>query len=212
MPSGVTKSLKTDSRPLERKPGVSLKDLLGAIAVGVRDEDIFSSLANRLIRMDKQIGDAQREQFKAKANGKTVTEVARNLLLAYNPDTLDELEAKIKGENPNLSLNEIDEKVKQQHEQIIEQAAEVFTGELNEFVENVRKSLDQIIDTINPDKVIKAGWDEDEIEQANALVKDFAGVDRRTPRRDHGFADFLRSALSTTRTDLQNDPRSERTT
>ena len=172
--SGVTKSLKTDSRPLERSPGVSLKDLMGAIAVGVRDEDIFSSLANRLIRMDKQIGDAQREQFQAKANGKTVTEVARNLLLAYSPDTLDELEAKITRDEPNLSLNEIDEKVKQEHEQIIEQAAEVFTGELNEFVENVRKSLDQIIDTINPDKVIKAGWDEAEVEQANALVKDFA--------------------------------------
>jgi len=31
---GVTKSLKTDSRPLEKKPGVPLKDLLAAIAVG----------------------------------------------------------------------------------------------------------------------------------------------------------------------------------
>ena len=172
--AGATKSLKTDSRPLERSPGVSLKDLMGAIAVGVRDEDVFSSLANRLIRMDKQIGDAQREQFHMKANGKTVTEVARNLLLAYSPDTLDELEAKITAESPNLSLNKIDEKVKQEHDRIIEQAAEVFTGELNEFVENVRKSLDQIIDTINPDKVIKAGWDEAEAEAANALVRDFA--------------------------------------
>ena len=200
--SGVTKSLKTDSRPLERSPGVSLKDLMGAIAVGVRDEDIFSSLANRLIRMDKQIGDAQREQFKAKANGKTVTEVARNLLLAYSPDTLDELEAKITRDEPNLSLNEIDEKVKQEHEQIIEQAAEVFTGELNEFVENVRKSLDQIIDTINPDKVIKAGWDEAEDRTGKRARQGFCRVDCRTPRRDHGFADFLRSALSKARTDL----------
>jgi type I restriction enzyme R subunit len=172
--SGVTKSLKTDSRPMERKPGVSLKDLMGAIAVGVRDEDIFSSLANRLIRMDKQISEVQREQFKAKSNGKTVNEVARNLLLAYSPDTVEELEAKIAAESPNLSLNEIYEKVKEQHEQIIEKAAEVFTGELNEFVENVRKSLDQIIDTINPDKVIKVGWDEDEKEQAKTIIKDFA--------------------------------------
>ena len=172
--AGVTKSLKTDSRPMERSPGVSLKDLMGAIAVGVRDEDIFSSLANRLIRMDKQISDAQREQFQAKANGKTVTEVARNLLLAYSPDTLDELEAKITLGEPHLSPNEIEEKIKREHEQIIESAAEVFTGELNEYVENVRKSLDQIIDTINPDKVIKAGWDEAEAEAANALISDFA--------------------------------------
>lgn len=172
--AGVTKSLKTDSRPLERSPGVSLKDLMGAIAVGVRDEDIFSSLANRLIRMDKQISETQREQFKAKAAGKTINEVARNLLLAYSPDTIDELEAKIKSDSPNLTSDELETKITEQHEQIIEQAAEVFTGELNEFVENVRKSLDQIIDTINPDKVIKVGWNEDEKEQANALIKDFA--------------------------------------
>jgi type I restriction enzyme R subunit len=172
--AGVTKSLKTDSRPMERSPSVSLKDLMGAIAVGVRDEDVFSSLANRLIRMDKQISEAQRDQFKAKANGKTIKEVARNLLLAYSPDTIDEFEAKIRSNSSNLTPDEIETKITEQHEQIIEQAAEVFTGELNEFVENVRKSLDQIIDTINPDKVIKVGWNEDEKKQANTIIKDFA--------------------------------------
>lgn len=172
--SGVTKSCKTDSRPMERSPGVSLKDLMGAIAVGVRDADIFSSLANRLIRMDRQISEAQREQFQEKANGKSVNEVVRNLLLAYSPDTLDEIEAKIKIDSPHLAPDELETKITERHEQIIEAAAEVFTGELNEFVDNVRKSLDQIIDTINPDKVIKAGWDEDGKEQANALIKDFA--------------------------------------
>ena len=38
---GVTKSQKTISRPLERKPSIALKDLLGAVAVGARDEDLF---------------------------------------------------------------------------------------------------------------------------------------------------------------------------
>lgn len=37
---GVTKSIKTDSRPLEKKPGIPLKDLLGAVAVAVRDEEL----------------------------------------------------------------------------------------------------------------------------------------------------------------------------
>src|SRR5690554_4081973 len=37
---GATKSKKTDSRPLERKPTVAMKDLLGAITMGVEDEDI----------------------------------------------------------------------------------------------------------------------------------------------------------------------------
>jgi len=61
---GVTKSKKTDSRPLERKPTIALKDLLGAVAVGARDEDLFLSLANRLIRLEKQIT----EDYKRAAN------------------------------------------------------------------------------------------------------------------------------------------------
>ncbi len=171
---GVTKSCKTDSRPMERKPGVALKDLMGAVAIGVRDADIFSSLANRLLRLDKQISDAQREQFKSKAMGKSVSEVAKDLLLAHSPDTIDELREQILIDTPDLAPDIIESTVKERHEQIIEQAAEVFTGELNEFVENVRRSLDQIIDIINPDRIVRVGWDEEETEAANALINDFA--------------------------------------
>jgi type I restriction enzyme R subunit len=57
---GVTKSLKTDSRPLEKKPGVPLKDLLQAVAVGAREEELFTSLANRLTRLDKQITEKEK--------------------------------------------------------------------------------------------------------------------------------------------------------
>ena len=57
---GATKSKKTDSRPLERKPNLDLKDLLGAITIGVADEDLFLSLANRLIRLEKQITERKK--------------------------------------------------------------------------------------------------------------------------------------------------------
>jgi type I restriction enzyme R subunit len=51
---GVTKSLKTDSRPLERKRSTSMKELLEAVTMGVRDEDLFISLAGRLARLENQ--------------------------------------------------------------------------------------------------------------------------------------------------------------
>ncbi len=170
---GVTKSLKTDSRPLERKPNVDLKDLLQAVAVGNRDEDTFSTLAGRLIRLDKQISDKQRELFKQKTGGKTVSQVAGDLLKSYDPDTLDALRDEVATESPELAPEQIEKIVEQRQSVIIENAAEVFTGELNEFVENVRKSLYQIIDTLNPDKVTKVGWNRDETERANALISDF---------------------------------------
>src|SRR5690606_22247206 len=67
---GVTRSLKTDSRPLEKKPGVPLKDLLQAVAVGAREEELFTSLANRLTRLDKQISDKEKQQFEKLSKGK----------------------------------------------------------------------------------------------------------------------------------------------
>ena len=66
---GVTKSLKTDSRPLERKPTVALKDLLAAVAVGARDEDLFTTLAGRLGRLAKIMNEKEAGQFREKAKG-----------------------------------------------------------------------------------------------------------------------------------------------
>jgi type I restriction enzyme, R subunit len=170
---GVTKSLKTDSRPLEKKPGVPLKDLLQAIAVGAREEELFTSLASRLSRLDKQLTDKERKQFTEKANGKTVAQVAKELLYAFNPDVLEEIETKVRTENTGASPAEIETIVKAETEKLQNEAAKVFTGELNEYIENVRKAHEQRIDLANPDEVIRAGWDKDNKSKALELVRDF---------------------------------------
>jgi hypothetical protein len=71
---GVTKSLKTDSRPLERKRSTSMKELLEAVTMGKRDEDLFISLAGRLARLERQLTDQEKEAFEEKAKGKTLRE------------------------------------------------------------------------------------------------------------------------------------------
>ena len=109
---GVTKSLKTDSRPLEKKPGVPLKDLLAAITVGARDEDLFTTLANRLARLEKQLTDKEKATFAEKAKGKTIPQVVKELLNAYNPDTLEDMRLKVEQENPDAAPVEKEEKVK----------------------------------------------------------------------------------------------------
>jgi type I restriction enzyme, R subunit len=170
---GVTKSLKTDSCPLERKPTVPMKDLLAAIAVGAKDEDLFLSVANRLVRLEKQITPQEREQFKGKAQGKGIIQVVKELLNAYDPDTLEEIRSTIEKEKPGASPVEIEEAFKAQHETLIDRAASTFTGELNTFVENVRKAHEQIIDNINIDTVERAVWDADVKGSANELVQEF---------------------------------------
>lgn len=170
---GVTKSLKTDSRPLEKKPGVPLKDLLQAVAVGARDEELFTSLANRLTRLDKQITEKEKKLFTEKALGKSVSQVVKELLNAFNPDVLDEIESKVRIEKTGAAPLDIEAVIKKETEKLQNEAAKVFTGELNEYIENVRKAHEQRIDLSNPDEVIEIGWDKDNKEKANELVKDF---------------------------------------
>ena len=171
---GVTKSLKTDSRPLEKKPGVPLKDLLQAVAVGAREEALFTSLANRLTRLDKQITEKEKKQFAEKANGKSVSQVVKELLNAFNPDVLEEIESKIRTEMAGATPVEINAAIKIKTETLQNEAAKVFTGELNEYIENVRKAHEQKIDLANPDEVIQVGWDKDNTNKAATLIASFS--------------------------------------
>lgn len=170
---GVTKSLKTDSRPLEKKPGVALKELLQAIAVGARDEALFTTLASRLIRLEKQLTEKEKQKFKEKANGKTIPQIAKELLNAFNPDKLEEIETKVQKENKDAEPKVIEAIIKKETEKLQNEAAKVFTGDLNDFIENARKTHEQRIDILNPDEVIKAGWDKDNKEKANEVIKEF---------------------------------------
>ncbi|MBO5516221.1 MAG: DEAD/DEAH box helicase family protein, partial [Schwartzia sp.] len=58
---GVTKSKKSDTRPLERKPSVSMKELMMNIALGAKDEDTLTSLASRITRLNAQMTASERK-------------------------------------------------------------------------------------------------------------------------------------------------------
>ncbi len=170
---GVTKSLKTDSRPLEKKPGVPLKDLLGAITVGARDEDLFTSLANRLTRLDKQITEKEKIQFEEKSGGIRLSTVVKGLLNAYNPDTVEDIEQKIRAEKLGEAPIAIETAINEELVKLRNNAARVFTGELNEYIENVRKAHEQKIDLLNPDEVINVGWDKHNKDKATEAITAF---------------------------------------
>jgi type I restriction enzyme R subunit len=170
---GVTKSCKTDSRPLEKKPGVPLKYLLNAVTVGNRDEDVFSSLANRLSRLEKQISEQEKQQFSEMANGKSLNQVVKELLNAYNPDVIDDLKAKVETELSGESAIKKEEAFNKLHGALKEKAADVFTGELSNYIDNVRRAHEQTIDITNPDTLVNQGWATDSKERAENLIADF---------------------------------------
>ncbi len=171
---GVEQSQKTDSRPLEKKPGISLKDLLQNVAMGNKQEDMLTSLSNRLIRLDKQMNDKEKANFAQQANGFTINHVVKELLNAYDPDTVEGLRRKVEVENPDVSPNEIAKLCTAQHTQIIEQATAVFNNpDLRNYIVDVRKKYDQIIDTINIDEITQIGWVKDAEAAASLTIGNF---------------------------------------
>jgi type I restriction enzyme R subunit len=69
---GVTKSLKTDSRPPVTRPTVPFKDLAMEVVMGATDADTVSSLAGRLARIERQLTPLQKHALAEKMGGTTV--------------------------------------------------------------------------------------------------------------------------------------------
>ena len=117
---GVTKSKKSDTRPLERKPTVSMKELMMNVALGAKDEDTLTSLANRVIRLNSQMSPAERKQFEAKV-GTAAGSVAENLLNAFDEDVLT---AKAQADTGSAEVTE--EQLKQAQKELIQAAVAPF--------------------------------------------------------------------------------------
>ena len=146
---GVTESKKTETRTLERKPTVSMKELMMNIALGARDEDTLTSLANRVIRLSCKMERSEHKQFRETV-GKSAEQVAEGLLNAFDEDIIH---AKACTENGTVSPTP--EQNAKAQKALIKQAVEPFQKpEVRDFIENVRRSHEQIIDNTNPDSRI----------------------------------------------------------
>jgi len=151
---GVTQSLKTDTRPLERKPTVSLKDLMMSVVMGAVDEDTLTSLANRLTRLDKQLTSGEQTKLAEVSKGMALSTMAKNLLYSFDEDY-------------------IETSGKTQAELIEIASSPFFNPNLREYIETVRKAHDQIIDNETLDKVTATGWGGDYERKANEYIASF---------------------------------------
>ena len=184
----VSKSVKTDSRPMERKPGASLKDLLHFVMMGDKSEDVVTSVGNRLNRLEKEMTPAEKEKFTELSGGKTISQVIHQCWDAFNPDIIEQkgkeiIEKKRKEELSNEEINGVMvslvepltpfiAEAEAQH-QLINNVSNTLTAPLIDYIIKVRQSHDQVIDNINIDTVEFAGWDGKATENAQALIQSF---------------------------------------
>lgn len=165
---GVTKSKKTETRTLERKPGISMKELMLSVALGARDENTLTSLANRLVRLNAQMNQAERRKFEQKA-GVSAGKLAEKLLDAFDGDAIwdkarqmQQTDEPTQGQLQNASREMTEEAVKP-----------FYQPEVREYIENVRRSHEQIMDNVNLDEVLFVGYDSQQEENAQRTIQTF---------------------------------------
>lgn len=169
---GVTKSKKTDTRPLERRPSVSMKELMLNVAMGAKDEDTLTSLANRVIRLANQMTAKEHTEFKETV-GTTTSEVSQRLLDAFDLDVISS-RAGVDFSDDHEPTEEERTRMDEVKSELIQTAVQPFLNpDIRDYIENVRRVHEQVIDNVNIDSVVFAGYDVDKQENADRILTSF---------------------------------------
>ena len=165
---GVTKSKKSETRTLERKPSVSLKNLMMNVALGARDEDTLTSLASRIIRLNSQMTASERKAF-TETIGIPAGNLAEKLLDAFDEDVIT---AKAQAQF-GCAAPTPEQYAQVQKEAITDAVNPFHNPEVRDFIENIRRSHEQIIDNVNIDTVPFAGFNAQQEANADRVIASF---------------------------------------
>ena len=183
---GVCESDKTDSRPLERKRSVPFDKLLESVMLGNRETDTLTSLASRLVRLNRQIGDDARGQIAAVSGGISLQRMIHALFDAIDPDIYQQPIGLIASltetaipegiqlllESPTESLTP--EQIQERADWLIAEACKPFDNpDLCDTLIDLNNQQEQTIDTVSQDNVISSGFDQEAKTRAEQRVESF---------------------------------------
>ncbi|MGE0680571.1 MAG: type I restriction-modification enzyme R subunit C-terminal domain-containing protein [Candidatus Binatia bacterium] len=170
---GACEQELTDSRPLERQPTVPLEKLLQAVAFGSTDPDILSSLAGRLARLSRQLGEAEQSALEKAARGIPLRTIAADIITSLDPDRQRD---EARGE-AGLAHDQ-----EPSPEQVYHAAQKLMTDAvapvrnnpaLREQLVALKQRLEQTIDTVSKDVALEASFSEAARERARGVVASF---------------------------------------
>ncbi len=151
---GVCERDKTDSRPMDSKKSVPLDRLLQAVSLGNVEDEVLSSIAARLARLDKDASDADRAKVVELSGGQTLRDLARGIVDA-------------------LAIDATQDMPPAEAEQRLRDATKPFAAPaLREQLLKMKQKADLVIDTVTQDTLIHAGFSEGS-DRASALVQSF---------------------------------------
>jgi type I restriction enzyme, R subunit len=169
---GVCEQVKTESKPLDRKPYVPLKEILQLVASGVVHADVTSTLGERLIRLDAELSEEQRQEVIEVAKGKDLATLAADLSKSIDPDNVDAFAREKFSIPPEHEPTEPQQNAAEQ--ELMQTALKPFCDpKLRELILSLKQAVDQIIDGETQDVLLRASFDGQAVERAKSLITNF---------------------------------------
>jgi type I restriction enzyme R subunit len=152
---GVCERDKTDSRPMDSRKAVPLDKLLQAVALGNVEDEVISSVAVRLTRLDRDVSEADQAKVMEASGGHSLRDIARGLVQA-------------------LDSARDEDTPPQQAEAALQHATEPLANPaLRELILKLKQKADLVIDTVTQDALLHAGFAEAASDRAQQLVQSF---------------------------------------
>ena len=174
---GVCEDEKSATKPMDRKPSVPLDKILNLVAAGAAGDDIVSTLASRLSRLDQEVDPLQQAAIQQASGGKTLAELSAGLLKSIDPDANTELAVEKfnvpegpNGEPPEPTEPQV---VEVEREQMATALQAFHDPKLREAILAAKRSLEQVIDEQTPDQLLRAGFDAEALEKAKSMLTSF---------------------------------------
>ena len=174
---GVCEDEKSATKPMDRKPSVPLDKILNLVAAGAAGDDIVSTLASRLSRLDQEVDPLQQAAIQKASGGKTLAELSAGLLKSIDPDANTELAVEKfnvpegpNGEPPEPTEPQV---VEVEREQMATALKAFHDPKLREAILAAKRSLEQVIDEQTPDQLLRAGFDAEALEKAKSMLTSF---------------------------------------
>lgn len=171
---GVCERDLTDSRPMEQKPTVSFEKLLQAVAFGNTEEDVLTSLAGRLARMEHRLSAEDDKRIRALSGGVGIKELSHLIIDALDPDRHIEQAKADLGMSPDQDRPIPDTVLKVARQKVLIQALKpLHDPKLREAINEIKKNNEIVIDTVSADEVLEFGFSAEALDRARGMVQSF---------------------------------------
>jgi len=161
---GVCEQDKTDARPMEKKPSISFERLLQAVAFGNTENDVITSIAGRLARMEHRISAEDDARIRTLSGGLGLKDLAHQLVESLSPD-LAFLPSPASGRGAGGEGEAAQARTTA--------AKPLCDPALRQLILDIKAKNEITIDHVSQDQVIEAGFSQAALDRAKGLVQSF---------------------------------------